>query len=241
MIRQHSLHKSFFRFVILVIFGGILVLYLSHMIPTGVLVGYAKDLNFDYSIQKWQFEQLIRKINLLRDTLWFCGGGLTVFGLLLLLKRPVRLRRFFENIVSLRIRTQLFIFLGIQVLVVFMFLLTEYRFWWNRMYDNHSPGSDQQRIFLCGREYLHALYISKHFQPEDHVLLAGGQVDPFFLNYYLYPVYLYHYDNRPISPYEIYRSYIMRWLYKKDIKYILVYTPYSRRPWDIYTTEKGVK
>lgn len=241
MILQHSLHKSFLRFSILVTIGGILVLNLSRFIPTDVLVGFAKDLNFRYPIQKWQFQQLLRKIDLLRDTLWFCGGGLIISGLLLLFRHPTGLRRFFENIISSKIRTLLFFFLGFQILVVFLFLLTEYRFWWNRMYDDYSPGSQGQRIFLCGREYLHALYISEHFQPGDHVLLAGEQVDPFFLNYYLYPVYLYHYDNRPISSYEIYNSYILRWLHKKDIKYILVYTPYSRRPWDIYTTGKSIK
>ena len=95
------------------------------------------------------------------------------------------------------------------------------------MYDYSPPGGREQRIFLCGREYFHSLYIEKYFNPGQRILLAGNQVDPFFLNYYLYPIRLYYYDSRALSPDEINKSYVKKWMSQKKLEYILVYTPFN--------------
>ncbi|MBN1900263.1 hypothetical protein JW926_02925 [Candidatus Sumerlaeota bacterium] len=236
MIQQQSLHKSLIRISVLTILGGTLVIYLSRFIPKSFLVDFARDLHFDYPIERWHLMNFLRKVDLFRDTAWYSGGGMMILGILSLSGHPARLRRFLEGVIVSRGRSLFFFFMTIQFVLVFMLLLTEYRFWYHRMYDGGSPGSHEQRVNLCGREYLHALYISNQFQPGDHVLLAGEQVDPFFLNYYLYPVYLYHYDNRPISEHEIYSFYVRRWLRGKNIKYILVYSPFSPIPWKIFAT-----
>jgi len=95
------------------------------------------------------------------------------------------------------------------------------------MYDYSPPGGREQRIFLSGREYLHSLYIKNYFNPGQRILLVGNQVDPFFLNYYLYPIRLYYYDSRALSPEEIKKSYVKKWMRQKKVEYILVYTPFD--------------
>ena len=220
MKKKGGSNSTIFRLSLYFFLLGGALLFASRFMKTEALVIMARDLQFGRSLLSWQYNEIVTKIAFFKDAMWFCGLLLLVLGFLLLYERPAGLIRFFEETAQSPPRAILFVFLFIQIAVCSMFLVTELRLLWNKMYDYSPPGGKEQRMILCGREYQDASNIRDRFLPGEKVLLAGRQLDPIFLNYYLYPVRLYLYDDRPISPVEINRSYVKLWLKRKRIQYV---------------------
>jgi len=238
MMKYFDFNRASLRISFYILLVGCVILFLSRFIETIFFIHYAEDLNFHYPFQNWQYNQLTAKIFVLQDTAWFFGFVLILSGLCLLWGRPRGLRRFVEEQSLRPSRFLLYCLLFVQLFLTSLFILAEVRIWWKRMELASGQEDREQRYFLCGKEYGHSLLIRKQLNPEERILLAGDQIDPFFINYYLYPLKLYLYDSRSISPAEVGRSYVLRWVGLKNIDAVLVYTPFSQKPWQVLKMRK---
>jgi len=230
-------HKSVRIGFAIILLGGAF-LFLSRFIDANFLIHYARELHFQYPMQVWEYNQIVSRIDVFRNAAWCVGLVIILLGLCLSWGRPQGLRRFVEETSLHQGRLLFYSLLFFQLTLTSLFLLTEIWIWWGRVDFASGQEDRQQRILLCGKEYAHSLFIKDRFNPEERILLAGDQIDPFFINYYLYPLKLYLYDSRSISPSEVGRSYVLHWMTQKNIDAVLIYTPFSQEPWRVYKVRK---
>ncbi len=229
--------KTTFRLSIYFILLGCALLFASRFLQSSSLILLARDLRFGQPLSTGLYREIYTRITFFKDAMWFCGFGIIISGLASLFA-PERLRRLIEETAAKPGRSLLFFFLFIQIILAGIFLITEQRLWWGKMYGLSAPGGSEQRWMMCGRGYRYSCVIGKDFNPDDRLLLAGKNSPFFFLNYYMYPLRLYLYDERVLAPYEVARPYVKRWMRKKQVRYILIYTPYTPTRWCVLTLKR---
>jgi len=222
--------------VYLTLLGGTLLLA-SRFISTDSLRILARDLRFRQPLEKWQFYEITNRIALFRDAMWLAGLLIVILALIHAFGKPAWIKRLLDHAALHPKRSLPCFLLFLQIVLSLMFLLTEQRLWNQRMYS-FPAGSQEQRKRLCGIEYLDTQDISEYFNPGDRVLLSGEHVSPFFINYYLYPIQLYLYDDRMIPPHETYSPYVKNWMERRKMEYILVYTPFRDVHWHVLGLRK---
>ena len=234
------MNKNVYRFSLFFLLLGGCLLAASRFLDTDALVSFSRELRFRYRLEKWQYYEIVRRINFVRDALWLVGFLVLAFSSYLLIFQNSRVVNILEKLSEKPMLTLFCFFLLLQGVTGLIFTAADLRLWSNKMYDYSPPGGVEQRSALCGGEYVHARKIREALPGDDEkVLLGGKHVDPFFINYYLYPYKLYFYDNRPLPGSEINEPYVKKWMQKKGLKTLLMYTPFDRRsPWNILTLEK---
>jgi hypothetical protein len=233
--------RKFFRLTCYFFFLGLSLILGSISLDSDSMIIFVRDLHFKQNLQSWQLSNLLRMIAFFRDAMWFCGIMILVLAGMVLYGKPVQLRKFVENADTHPARSFLYISIFLHITVSLMFIITEFRMKYNNMYHYGPAGQKEQRAFICGDDYINASKISEELSPDDRVLLAGKMADPFFLNYYLYPVRLFHYDSRYIEPKELNKPYIKKWMNKKGVHFALIYRPGFRPPWKVLQLKKNRK